>query len=381
MSTERPESIEPVPPEPTPTEAMVPVAPERATRRLNGDDTRRARVSRPLKTVPTREQTAALVAALGDMTHPLHITAVDELVALGPDAAPALNAALHPDQPWLTIYRAAEAAGRIGDGRTASALIQALNHPNSNVRWGAVRALTQIGDVRALFELRRVAQHDQGRTTWGESVAATAQASLNELGRRSVWGQSLELIKTATAAILMVAALIFAFSTVSTLRAEIDRFGRVIPGQNDLPLLILPTAVPRSSIAPQPTRAAALQPTALAEPTAQALQPTAELPALAPTGAAPLGSGLLGLVTRDANVRPLPNTDNQPIGRLATGDEIQFIAQTSNGEWFRISLRSSGAQINSPDGTGWISQSLVTPPTGTLPIEDPLPPVVPTVSP
>ena len=172
MTTEPQEPIEQERPDPTPGSngtTQVGKAVEgfdRITRRLPGAEARRARPLRP-RSGPPREQILALVEALGDSAHPSHATAVDELVAIGQPAVPALCEALAPGKPWLTIYRAAEAAGRIGDGRATGALIQALNHPNSNVRWSAVRALTQIGDMRAVLELRRVAQGDHVRTTGG----------------------------------------------------------------------------------------------------------------------------------------------------------------------------------------------------------------------
>ncbi|HEX5691326.1 MAG TPA: HEAT repeat domain-containing protein, partial [Roseiflexaceae bacterium] len=101
-----------------------------------------------------RERINSLVGALGDPNHPLHHQALDDLVAIGAPAVPALNDALNPNRPWLTAYRAAEALGQIGDGRAAGPLLDALRHPNSNVRWGAVRALAIVGDARALLELR-----------------------------------------------------------------------------------------------------------------------------------------------------------------------------------------------------------------------------------
>jgi hypothetical protein len=360
MTSERQNPIEP---EPQPSGEIVPAGPpaatlDRLTQRLGREPRRRPRAAR----VP-REYLAALVAALGDSDHPLHTGAVDELVALGPAAMPALSEALSPDRPWLSAYRAAEAAGRIGDGRATGALIQALNHPNSNVRWSAVRALTQIGDVRALLDLRRVAQGDQGRTSWGEPVAGAAQSALNEIGRRSVWGQSLELIKTAVVAVLMIMALVLAFSVISTLRDELDRFGRVIPGQTQVPQLTLPTAAPLPTTAPPPPTTA---PVIVAQPTRE--------PSLAPTAALGSTSAITGTATQDANVRPLPNTNNQPIGRLSQGDEIIFQARTANSQWYLIILgsqRSASSRIDSPDGAGWVSQSLVSPPTGELPVREP----------
>lgn len=345
---------------------------ERVTRRFPGATPRRARPPRP---VPSREQVASLINALGDSSHPLHAVAVDELVALGPAAVPALCEALDPARPWLTIYRAAEAAGRIGDGRAAGPLAQALQHPNSNVRWSAVRALAQIGDVRTLIELRGVARHDQGRTSWGEPVAGAAQSALAELGRRSVWGQSLELIKTAVTCVLMILALILAFSVVSRFRDELDRFGQVIPGQTQIPQFVLPTAAPTDEPADAPA----------AESAASALAPTVAAPlvepALAPTSAAIAASGLItGTVRQDANVRPLPSTANEPIGRVSFGDEVIFLARSANSQWYLVRLSAEGSTaIRSPDGSGWINQTLVSAPVGELPVQDPLiPEAVPT---
>ncbi|HMQ31632.1 MAG TPA: HEAT repeat domain-containing protein [Chloroflexaceae bacterium] len=362
---------------------------ERLTRRLPGAAARRSRPLRPGRGGPPREHLAALVEALGDTAHPLHAAAVDELVAIGAPAVSAICEALGPGKPWLTVYRAAEAAGRIGDGRAVGPLIQALNHPNSNVRWSAVRALTQIGDMRALLELRRVAQGDQGRTSWGEPVAGTAQSALAEIGRRSVWGQSLELVKTAVVAVLMILSLILAFSVVTTLRGELDRFGRIIPGQTDLPTFTLPTAAPRPTEQPR-------QPTAAAAPTADpavasdpAAAPTTDgaVPGLAPTSAVAATGALTGTVRQDANVRPLPNTNNQPVGRVGPGDAIVFLAESPDGNWFLVRLDESGSPrgaINSADGTGWINQALVTPPEGELPVQDSAAPqaaATPTASP
>jgi hypothetical protein len=380
MTTERQEPVEK---NSTPARGVAQVGQvfselERVTRRLPGVAARRARAARSMRPSPSREHIATLIDALGDAGHPAHASAVDELAAIGPAAVPALCEAMGPSRLWLTVYRAAEAAGRIGDGRAAGPLLQALDHPNSNVRWSAVRALTQIGDVRALLELRRVAQHDQGRTSWGEPVADAAQSALAELGRRSVWGQSLELIKTAVTCVLMILALILAFSVVSRLRDELDRFGQVIPGQTQIPQFTLPTAAPTA--ATDEEQASPTFATTVAQPTTE--------PVLAPTSAGIAGTAAItGTVLQDANVRPLPATNNQPIGRLSLDDEIIFIARTANSQWYLIRLgeqRSSGSTINSPDGAGWINQSLVTAPEGELPVQDPAAPEAapsPTASP
>lgn len=130
-----------------------------------------------------RERIGLLLTALGDPSHPLHPRAVEDLVAIGAPAVPALCDSLGPQRPWLIAYRAAEALGQIGDGRAAGPLLEALRHPNSNVRWSAVRALATVGDARALLELRRVARTDRSKTSWGESVGGTAQSVLDQIGR------------------------------------------------------------------------------------------------------------------------------------------------------------------------------------------------------
>lgn len=316
----------------------------------------------------SRERIAALIVALGDPNHSFHAIAVDELVAIGSGAVSALNEVIDPKQPWLTAYRAAEAAGRIGDGRAAGALIRALQHPNSNVRWSAVRALTQVGDLRAVLELRRVAGRDHGRTSWGESVASTAQSALADLRERSVWGQALELIKTAVTAVLMILALILAFSVVTTLRDDLDRFGRVDPAlAADQPLL-LPTIT-----ASDPLPTVELAPILAATTEVQ----VATLPALE-------GSAVItGTVLQEANVRPQPITGNQPIGRVFQGTEVRFVARSTDGQWYLVELGPrpvSGSRIDNPDGsgTGWVNRALLTPPIGDLPVREV---VIPTFAP
>src|SRR5262245_56308385 len=75
-----------------------------------------ARVTRPMAalaerrpasqaaTAAMRERVSALLAALGDPSHPLHQRAVDDLVTIGPAAVPQLCDALSPQRPWLTAY-------------------------------------------------------------------------------------------------------------------------------------------------------------------------------------------------------------------------------------------------------------------------------------
>ncbi|MGQ9612939.1 MAG: HEAT repeat domain-containing protein [Chloroflexus sp.] len=339
------------PPEPPPA--------PRPTRRLTVPTLPRAAAATSGQQV-SRAEVNELITALGDANHPRHAEAVDALVALGATVVPALCAVLDPDRPWLTVYRATEALAQIGDGRATGPLIKVLKHPNANVRWGAVRALTQVGDVRTLFALRDVARSDQGRTTWGESVAGAAQSALELLNRRSIWAQSLELVKLAGVSVIFLLSMALAFGVIGTLRNELDQFGRYVPGQTELPTLVLPT--PR--------------------PTATPRRPT---PASQPT-TLPATQVITGTALQVANVRPLPGTNNQPIGRINAGDEIIFLARTANDQWYLIRLgeqRSPDSFIANPDGsgTGWVNRALVSPPPTEVPIQEPLPLPAPTATP
>lgn len=342
------------------------------TRRLPNSRPRRARA--PARNV-SRERVDGLMLALGDPQHPDHADAVEQLVELGSTAVPALTSVLSAEGPWLEVYRAAEALGRIADPRAVGPLIQALQHPNSNVRWSIVRALTQIDDVRALIELRRVAQKDQGRTTWGETVAGTAQAALDQMRSRSIWGQSLELVKTAVISILMIVSLIVAYSVITTLRSELDSFGRFDPAAAAVVRspLATPTAAPAPTTSPGVPAAAAGAATGTTEP-----EPTLEPIQVATQ---PTGTDVVGTVLQDSNVRPFPGIDNTPIGRLARDAEVIFVGQNENGSWYLVQLAGSNdgnSVINSADGSGWVSAQLLTPPAGDVPVVSPeAPPEVP----
>src|SRR5262245_53401309 len=254
-----------------------------------------------------RERIGSLLAALGDPRHPLHHQAVDDLIAIGAPAVPALNDALSPNRPWLTSYRAAEALGQIGDGRAAGPLLEALRHPNSNVRWSAVRALAVVGDARALLDLRRVARDDQGKTSWGESVGGAAQSVLDQMQSRNMLLRGADLIKTAVACVLMLVALILAWSVVNTLRAELRQVGREA----------IPAEVAEQIATAAPTLESAqelAQETALPEPTSA---PTAEATNL-----------ITGTVLTTGNVRALPTRNGARIGGVTENDEVVFLAAT-----------------------------------------------------
>jgi hypothetical protein len=305
-----------------------------------------------------RERIASLIAALGDPSHALHHQAVDDLVTIGGPAVPALNDALGPNRPWLTAYRAAEALGQIGDGRAAGPLLDALRHPNSNVRWSAVRALAVVGDARALLELRRVARADQGKTSWGESVGGAAQSVLDQMQSHNMLLRGADLIKTSVACVLMLVALILAWSVVNSLRAELRTVGR--------------EAIGAEVVAPQaPAVAPTLEPeqAAAQETPAPTSEPTAE-----PSNV------ISGTVLLTGNVRAQPTRTGQRIGGVTEGDEVIFLAATPDRNWYRVMLgerHAPASRIGSDDSTGWVNRSLLTTPEGDLQIERP--PEEPTV--
>jgi len=300
-----------------------------------------------------RERIATLIAAVGDPTHVLHQSACDDLVALGDVAVPALNEALSPNRPWLTAYRAAEALGQIGDGRAAGPLLDALRHPNSNVRWSAVRALAVVGDARALLELRRVAREDRGKTSWGEPVAGAARSALNHMQSQNMLLRGADLIKTAVACVLMLVALIVAWKVIGDLRTQLKQVGFEAVDSSVL-------AAPAPTTAPQ-----ALD---LRLPTAQAQAEATPVPTISAQ------TQITGTVRATANVRALPQVgQGAVIGRISEGDEVIFLAVTADGQWYRIQLGErhfANSKISSPNGDGWVNRSLLSQPDGTVPVED-----------
>lgn len=310
-----------------------------------------------------RERIATLIAALGDTEHPLHHQAVTALVAIGDPAVPALNEALNPRRPWLTSFRAAEALGQIGDGRATSALIEALRHPNSNVRWGAVRALAVIGDVRAMFDLRRIARDDRTKTTWGEPVAGAAESALDQMRSQNVLFRSAELVKTALACVAMLVALVVAWGLISSVRSDLAHIGKDPVDTAALFAVVTPTidpfATPTVEVETEPTGAATVEPTPLAD---------------APVFSVPEASGVItGTVLTTANVRSEPSSQREnKIGTVSAGDDVEFLASTPDAKWYRVRLGQNvkqNSRITSVDGTGWIIATLLSKPVGELPIE------------
>jgi hypothetical protein len=309
----------------------------------------------------SRERIRTLIEALGDPQHPEHARAVDALAAIGTPAVPYLCDLLSDAQPWLASYRAAEALGHIGDGSATGALIQALRHPNSNVRWNAVRALAQIGDVRTILELNRVVREDHGRTSWGESVASAAQSALDQMRTRSAWGQGLELVKTAVTSVLMILALVLAFNMLTTLRGELDRIEEA--STTAAMQSTLPSPAPIATLEPDtPGRGVGAVPDPEEVPTVPANTPTPDLTV-----------AVTGTVLQDSNVRPAPSTNNQPIGQLRLGDRVIFMGRSEDGNWYLVRLGeryANSSAINNPNGsgTGWVNRALLSTPSEDLPV-------------
>ena len=344
-----------------------------------GGQTRQLTAQQPAATMRAvasgfqRERIATLVAALGDTEHPLHHQAVNDLVAIGDPAVVALNEALNPRRPWLTSFRAAEALGQIGDGRATSALIEALRHPNSNVRWGAVRALAAIGDARAMFDLRRVARSDRSKTTWGEPVAGAAESALDQMRSQNVLFRSAELVKTALACVAMLVALVVAWSLISSVRNDLAGIGKDPVDTAALFAVVTPTVDLLAT------------PTAEAEPTSAATVEPTELPNT-PIITLPEASGVItGTVLTTANVRSEPSSQREnKIGTVSAGDDIVFLASTPDAKWYRVQLGErvkQNSRITSVDNTGWIIATLLSEPAGELPVETAEPLLEPTSEP
>ncbi len=289
-----------------------------------------------------QERIRELVDALGDPNHPMHSQAINDLVDIGPPAVNALTAALAPSYPWLTSYRSAEALAQIGDGRAGSALIGALRHPNSNVRWSAVRALSEIGDTRALIALRRVGSEDHGKTSWGESVSDTAQMALDRLQSRSALLRFTEPIKTAFVFAIMLAVLAFATNRVQALRSQLQ--------DTETPPAIIAAEETETPVAEEAAASAAPEPTP--EPT---LEPTPE----------PITTEVI----TNANIRSGPGTTFAVVGNVQPGDQLVVIAQSNDGNWYRIRL-ADDSDLEIQGGEGFIAKSLVEEPSASIPTDE-----------
>ncbi|MCX6016149.1 MAG: HEAT repeat domain-containing protein [Chloroflexales bacterium] len=291
------------------------------------------------------DRCVSLVQSLGDPDSSGHIHAPEELVSLGTTALPALFDGLHPDGPWLIAYRAAEILGEIGDRRAAQPLINALSHPNSNVRWSVVRSLSVVGNTRALFALRKIARDDRSKTTWGESIAGVAQSAIDQMQGSNLFVKATDILKTAVSTVVLLLALVLAWNVLERVRSQVSTIG-VKP--------TITATVPAD---------AALNPGPQTTPTVDSLVPTQ---AVAQT--------ISGVIVNPGNVRSQPAIQtNNVVGQVVENDEIIYLATTPDRTWFKIKLgakRAATSSISSTDGAGWINQSLVSAPETALPIED-----------
>jgi len=95
--------------------------------------------------------TKTLVADLANHNDSVRVKARHSLVAMGKAAVPLLTEALK-SQNSLTKWEAAKALGEIGDPNTASALVEALEDEDFDVRWLAAEGLTKM-NINALRPL------------------------------------------------------------------------------------------------------------------------------------------------------------------------------------------------------------------------------------
>jgi len=173
----------------------------------------------------TREPHAVvpLVEALHDPDSGVRQQAVNSLGKLGTDGVEGLIEAMHDPNPDVR-QMAAKAISQLGDPtaidklvaclrdpqhevrnqvafalkkigtRAVPALITALSHTDTSIRWGAARVLGEIGDARALPELERVSRQDVGRTP-GTGALGTGPLVMNNVSDAA--RQAIEKIKRA----------------------------------------------------------------------------------------------------------------------------------------------------------------------------------------
>jgi SH3-like domain-containing protein len=129
-----------------------------------------------------------------------------------------------------------------------------------------------------------------------------------------------------------------ASEAVSLVVPEVNRIGDAFYNRG---AAAAPTAEPTTT--PQPTEAAA--------PT----EAPTEAPTVEPTAVAELPTGPEAPVGNGGNVRSLPLiTAENVIGGVNAGENVQLLARTPNGEWYRIRTVR--------DEIGWVSASLISVP-------------------
>lgn len=279
---------------------------------------------------PDPEEIARWVALLAHPNDPAHARALDELVVIGRPAIPQLIDALNSDT-WIQAFRATEALGMIGSQRATRPLMRLLNHPNSNVRWGAAEALGRLQNRWARGRLRRSANEDESRTSWGETVAEAAERAVASIDQ--TWTS--RLINLLQILLLLTICAIIVLTAAGFIRQELHR---------------------RAQFTPTPTVTVTPTVTATPSPTQTPLPDFVFQPITATVSSA------------RANVRDLPNTtDSTVIGVLNFGDEI-FIYGGRLGEdgtwWYlmrllRIINPNTDAPVLEDGAYGWIHESLL----------------------
>lgn len=270
----------------------------RLSRWVEGKKARRPKkerqARRPVPPPPSEEEIARWVILLGRPEDPAHGRALDELVVIGRPAVPALIEALYSDH-WVQAFRAGQALGLIGDLRAVKHLRRLLNHPNSNVRWGAAEALGRIRSRWARPALRRLLD-DESRTSWGETVGEAAERAIASIDQTWV-SRLVNAFGVLFYLALCVAVVYFAFRVV---RQEFSH-------------------------PPEPTT----------EPSPTVVVPT-ETPPPTPTSTpVPLFVPIPATINGTAHVRQWPN--GPLIGDLHEGDEILIYAgRLVEGEWWYL---------------------------------------------
>ena len=96
---------------------------------------------------------------------------------------------LQSNTAGIKYLTAAMALGRLRDPRAVEPLIQALKHPNCEVRYVAAVALGEIGDARAIDPLvEALADHwgsDELLPSVREAAAIALESSVRSSGRKS----------------------------------------------------------------------------------------------------------------------------------------------------------------------------------------------------
>ncbi|MBN1485524.1 MAG: HEAT repeat domain-containing protein [Chloroflexia bacterium] len=309
---------------------------ERVLSRLNGwwtqlvDAWQDWRANRPQAPTVDQEEIARWIALLSHPNDPQHTRAMDELVVIGKPAVPALLEALRSDT-WIQVFRASEALGLMGERRAVWPLLRLLNHPNSNVRWGAAESLGRLRSRWARRRLRRVVLEDENRTSWGETVAEAAERAVASIDR--TWVS--RLITLFQVLFLLAACVVIVYYTIQFVQEGLSH---------------------RVQRTPEPTIAPSVTPTETIPPTPS---PT-PLPDFIP-----LGGTITGGI---ANVRSLPDSENgEIIGVLHYGDQVSVYGGATDtvGDWWylirltRINNPATSSEVLEAGSYGWLHASLV----------------------